>query len=45
MITNMMMIYDDDNLSLSEGRHNTGRPVLVDHSPVGVSSVEPRHLS
>ena len=45
MTTNMMMIYDDDNLSLSEWRHNTGRPVLVDHSPVGVSSVEPRHLS
>ena len=32
-----------NNLSLSEGRHNAGRPVLVDHRPVGVSSVEPGH--
>ena len=36
---------DDDNLSLSEWRHNTGRPVLIDNCPVGVSSVEPAHVS
>ena len=32
-----------NDLSLSEGRHNAGRPVLIDHRPVGVSSVEPGH--